>query len=123
MRSERVRSGAVCHALLYITICELKTADLGPLQSIKPLLLRSCTYLLLTCGQNYSTQALKIVIKLGGFANGQLSFVIYLLFLDAFMPLVQFLVVVKLCFLAFLNSRNSGNFWVGIHIDFLGMIS
>ena len=30
-------SGCLCHALLYITICELKTADLGPLQSIKPL--------------------------------------------------------------------------------------
>ena len=27
------------HALLYITLCELKTADLGPLQSIKPVLL------------------------------------------------------------------------------------
>ena len=38
VRSERLWSGAVCHALLYITICELKTADLGPLQSIKPLL-------------------------------------------------------------------------------------
>ena len=31
--------GKGCHALLYITICELKTADLGPLQSIKPLVL------------------------------------------------------------------------------------
>ena len=45
---------AACHALLYITICELKTADLGPLQSIKPLLRASCTYLL-AFTRNYST--------------------------------------------------------------------